>query len=111
MADFEEAGSRPLVMICGTLSTKDTGGFLQHFKGLAREVIAVPVPGEHAARSPEEVVAFAKAAGIPARVAESVGAALDALRTQDWFKPPRVLIAGSLYLAGWVLAENRQAPS
>jgi dihydrofolate synthase/folylpolyglutamate synthase len=69
------------------------------------------VPGEHAARSPEEVVAFAEAAGVSARVAESVGAALDALRGQDWPKPPRVLIAGSLYLAGSVLAENGQAPS
>ena len=110
MADFEEAQSRPLVMICGTLSTKDTGAFLAHFTGLAREVIAVPVPGEHAARSPEEVAGIAEAAGIAAREAGSVGAALDALRTQEWPKPPRVLIAGSLYLAGAVLAENGQAP-
>jgi dihydrofolate synthase/folylpolyglutamate synthase len=111
MADFEEAGSRPLVMICGTLSTKDTGAFLRHFKGLVREVIAVPVPGEHAARAPQEVADFARAAGLATRLASSVSAALDALKGEEWAKPPRVLIAGSLYLAGAVLAENGQAPT
>jgi len=111
MADFEEAGPRPLVLICGTLSSKDTAAFLAHFKGLAREVIAVPIPGEHAARPAEEVAAIAARAGLPARVAASVGAALDGLATQDWPAPPRVLIAGSLYLAGAVLEENGCPPT
>jgi dihydrofolate synthase/folylpolyglutamate synthase len=111
MADFEEAGSRPLVMICGTLSTKDTGAFLRHFKGLVREVIAVPVPGEHAARSASEVADLARGAGLAARTSDSVGAALDMLASESWPKPPRLLIAGSLYLAGAVLAENGQPPS
>ena len=67
MADFEEAQPRPLVMICGTLSTKDTGAFLAHFKGLVRETIAVPIPGEHVARTAEEVAEFARRAGLCAR--------------------------------------------
>jgi dihydrofolate synthase/folylpolyglutamate synthase len=44
-------------------------------------------------------------------VAASVGAALDGLAAQDWPAPPRVLIAGSLYLAGAVLAENGAPPT
>ena len=111
MADFEEASPRPLVLICGTLSTKDTGAFLAHFKGLAREVIAVPIPGEHVARPADEVAAFAARAGLSARVAPSVAAALDELAAQEWPKPPRILIAGSLYLAGAVLEENGSPPT
>ena len=111
MADFEEANPRPLALICGTLSSKDTAAFLAHFKGLAREVIAVPVPGEHAARPAQEVADIAARAGLPARVAASVAAALDGLAAQDWPAPPRVLIAGSLYLAGAVLEENGCPPT
>ncbi len=111
MADFEEAAPRPLVMICGTLSAKDTAAFLAHFKGLAREVIAVPIPGEHAARPAEEVAAFAARAGLSARVAADVGTALDVFAAQDWPQPPRILIAGSLYLAGAVLAQNDSPPT
>jgi dihydrofolate synthase/folylpolyglutamate synthase len=111
MADFEEAAPRPLAMICGTLKTKDTAAFLAHFKGLVREVIAVPIPGEHIARPAEEVAGFAASAGLAASVAPGVGAALDALCGRDWPKPPRILIAGSLYLAGAVLAENESLPN
>jgi dihydrofolate synthase / folylpolyglutamate synthase len=111
MADFEEANPRPLALICGTMSSKDTGAFLAHFKGLAREVIAVPIPGEHAARPAEEVAAFAAGAGLPTRVVDSVSAALDALAAENPGQPPRILIAGSLYLAGAVLQENNCPPT
>ena len=110
MADFEDASPRPLVMICGTLTTKDTAGFLAHFKGLAREAIAVPIEGDHAGRTAEEVVEIATRVGLPAEAAGSVGAALDLLAARDWPRPPRILIAGSLYLAGAVLEENGNAP-
>jgi len=110
MADFEEASSRPLVLICGTLTTKDTAGFLAHFKGLAREVIAVPIAGEHAARTAAEVAEIALCAGLAASAQDSVGEALAALAARDWPRPPRILIAGSLYLAGAVLAENGETP-
>ena len=110
MADFEEAASRPLALICGTLTTKDTAGFLAHFKGLAREAIAVPIEGEHVARSAEEVAVIARQAGLNAKPAASVGAALDALAERVWEKPPRILITGSLYLAGSVLEANGNLP-
>ncbi|OYX67487.1 MAG: bifunctional folylpolyglutamate synthase/dihydrofolate synthase [Rhizobiales bacterium 32-66-11] len=83
--------------------------FLAPFAGLAREVIAVPVPGEHKGLSPEEVAAAAAVLGMSGSVARDVGAALDGLAAFPLVPPPRVLIAGSLYLAGAVLQENGAA--
>lgn len=106
VGDLEERGPRPVILICGTLATKDTAGFLQPFQTLVREVIAVPVPGEHASRSAEDVAAIARDAIIASSTAESVEDALNAISARDWPVPPRILIAGSLYLAGEVLRAN-----
>jgi dihydrofolate synthase/folylpolyglutamate synthase len=106
MADFEEHGSRPLVLICGTLNTKDTAGFLRHFSGLAQETLAVPISGEHTGRPAEEVAALAQGVGLNAAACQSVEGALRFLAARDWPVPPRILIAGSLYLAGSVLEAN-----
>jgi dihydrofolate synthase / folylpolyglutamate synthase len=103
MADFEEKSPRPLILICGTLATKETRAFLRPFKGLAQEVIAVPIAGDHYGRLPTEVALAAQQEGIPAAASESVGSALEYLSARDWSAPPRILIAGSLYLAGEVL--------
>ncbi|QIB33919.1 bifunctional folylpolyglutamate synthase/dihydrofolate synthase [Ancylobacter pratisalsi] len=110
LADIEDRVSRPLVLIVGMLGSKDSGTFLAPFAGLARELIAVPVPGDHKAQPPEEVAAAAAAHGIAASTAASVAAALDGLRDYPVGPPPRVLIAGSLYLAGAVLGENGSLP-
>jgi dihydrofolate synthase/folylpolyglutamate synthase len=110
MADFEDRSPRPLVLICGTLATKDTAGFLRHFKGLVQEALAVPIPGEHAARSAEDVARIAADVGLSAAACGNVEAALRFLAARDWAKPPRILIAGSLYLAGAVLAANGPLP-
>ena len=105
-----EAGKRPLIMICGNLTTKDTAGFLRHFKDIIDHLIAVPIAGEHASRAPEEIEAFARAEGISASCAHNVAAALQS-EMMHAHKRPRILIAGSLYLAGLVLNENNQAPT
>jgi dihydrofolate synthase/folylpolyglutamate synthase len=110
MADFEDQSPRPLALICGTLTSKDTAGFLGHFKGLAQETLAVPIAGEHAGRSAEEVAAIARGVGLSAAACDSVASALRFLAAREWPKPPRILIAGSLYLAGAVLEENGAAP-
>jgi dihydrofolate synthase/folylpolyglutamate synthase len=106
MADFEEHGSRPLVLICGTLNTKDTAGFLRHFNGLVQETLAVPISGEHTGRPADEVAALAQSVGLNAAACQSVEAALRFLTAREWPVPPRILIAGSLYLAGSVLEAN-----
>ncbi|MDB5650525.1 MAG: FolC bifunctional protein [Hyphomicrobiales bacterium] len=111
MGDFEERRTRPLVIICGSLSTKDTAAFLRNFAGLAQEVLAVPVHGEHGGRTAQEVAALAQAAGLASAACESVEQALDYLAARDWPVAPRVLITGSLYLAGEVLAANGTPPA
>ena len=111
MAEFEERNPRPLVMIVGMLGTKDAQSFLGAFSGLAREVAAVTIPGQQAARPAAEVAALATAAGIPAHVEPSIEAALSTVAARSWPVPPRVLIAGSLYLAGEVLAINGTPPA
>jgi dihydrofolate synthase / folylpolyglutamate synthase len=110
MADREEKAPRPLVVVTGTLATKDTAAFLRAFTGLAQEVLAVPVHGEHAARTPNDVAALANGAGLPAVACESIESALRFLTARKWAMPPRVLIAGSLYLAGEVLRLNGTLP-
>ncbi len=110
LADFEEKAPRPLAIICGSLATKDTAAFLRAFKGLAQEVLAVPVNGEHAGRTPREVAALANAEGIPGVACESLDSALRFLAARDWPVSPRILITGSLYLAGEVLRFNETPP-
>lgn len=110
LADLEERSSAPLVMIVGMLGTKDAEGFFAPFRGLTRDVIAVPIPGQMAARPAAEVAQLALAAGMRAETATSVEAALATVNRRVWARPPRILIAGSLYLAGEVLAANGTPP-
>ena len=110
MGDLGERSDAPLVLIVGLLGTKDADGFLSHFVGLARALIAVPISGQVAARPPEEVAEIAERAGLSARVAHSVEAALAAVGDIAFERPPRILICGSLYLAGQVLAANGTPP-
>ena len=110
MADFEELSPRPLILICGTLTAKDTFGFLAHFEDLAREVLAVPISGEHASRPAAELASIAESVGLPAKPFDGVLSALTDLARRDWPTPPRILITGSLYLAGSVLEENGNLP-
>lgn len=110
MADFEEQAPKPLILVCGTLTTKDTAGFLANFRDLAREVIAVPIGGEHQARTAAEVAEAAQSVGLAATTAADFQAALRAVAGRSWPVAPRVLIAGSLYLAGEVLKANGTLP-
>jgi dihydrofolate synthase/folylpolyglutamate synthase len=110
LADLEERVSRPLVLIVGMLSSKDCAGFLSNFTGLARRVIAVPVPGSDNGLSAEAVADAARAIGLPAMSRDNLTEALDAARKLDLEPPPRILITGSLYLAGDVLRENGTPP-
>jgi dihydrofolate synthase/folylpolyglutamate synthase len=110
LADLEERVSRPLVLVIGMLSTKDAAGFLGNFAGLARRVVAVPIAGQENAIVPETIAELARAAGIPATSRDSVEDALTAIGGLDLDPPPRILITGSLYLAGQVLAASGTLP-
>ena len=110
MAHFEDRHARPLILLCGALSTKDTSAFLRHFSRLARELIALPIPGEHVARTAPEIAALAAEAGIANSCAENIQSALRSLSARQWQTAPRILICGSLYLAGAILAANGTPP-
>ncbi|HEY4981722.1 MAG TPA: folylpolyglutamate synthase/dihydrofolate synthase family protein [Pseudolabrys sp.] len=111
LADLEERVSRPLVLIVGMLASKDCEGFLRNFTGLARRLIAVPVPGAENGLSAEAVADAARAIGLPATSRDNLTEALETARKLDLDPPPRILITGSLYLAGEVLRENGTPPS
>lgn len=96
--------ARPTHLICGMLNTKDVTGYMRPLAPHATSLFAVSIPGEAATLPAEATRDAARAAGIPAESAESVLAALQAIRARD--ASARVLICGSLYLAGQVLREN-----
>jgi dihydrofolate synthase/folylpolyglutamate synthase len=110
IADLEEKIERPLYLICGMLKNKDAKGFLSAFRGLARHVVTVAIPGEAASMGAGALYDAARAAGLDAAPAEDLDDAM--LQLNAWARaharetPPRILICGSLYLAGKVLAEN-----
>ena len=111
MADLEERSPRPLYLIAGMLNTKDPVGFFKHFAGLVRRVYTVPVPMSPAGRDPVELAAIAADGGLPTAIAGSVSEAIDAIADEvNAMGPPRILICGSLYLAGSVLADNGTPP-
>jgi dihydrofolate synthase/folylpolyglutamate synthase len=110
LGDLEERVPRPLVLVVGMLATKDCDGFLRNFAGLARRVIAVPIPRQEKSLTAEAVADAARRAGIPAESRETIEAALAAVGQLGLNPPPRILITGSLYLAGEVLALNGTPP-
>ncbi len=111
LGDLEERVPRPLVVIVGMMANKDASGFLTNFAGLTRHIIAVPIPDRAGAMPVQTLVDAGRALGMRVETADSAGAALQSLRRLAYEVPPRVLICGSLYLAGHVLAENGTLPA
>jgi dihydrofolate synthase/folylpolyglutamate synthase len=110
LGDLEERVPRPVVLIVGMLATKDHDGFLRNFAGLARHLIAVPIASDKSL-PPAVVADTARAIGIPADAVSDIGAAFDAVAALGLTPPPRILVTGSLYLAGDVLAANGTPPT
>jgi len=110
LADLEERISRPLVLIIGMLATKDAEGFLRNFTGLTRKMVALPIHQDKAL-SADTLTDIARKIGIPAERAETIEGALSHVGQLGLIPPPRILITGSLYLAGEVLAANGTPPS
>ena len=104
------AAGRPFHIILGMLQNKDAGGFLKPFSGRTATVHTVPVP-DHPHHEPAQLAIAARANGLTAFAAK------DPLHALEWIthhadraQPPVVLIGGSLYLAGAMLAENNTLP-
>jgi dihydrofolate synthase / folylpolyglutamate synthase len=110
LAEMNERNPRPLFMVAGMLATKDSTAFFRSFAGLVSEVIAIGIRGQDAARSPEDVAAQAERAGLKAAVASGLPEALARIGSAVGTAPPRIIVAGSLYLAGEVLAFDGALP-
>ncbi|WP_170330378.1 bifunctional folylpolyglutamate synthase/dihydrofolate synthase [Ruegeria arenilitoris] len=96
--------NRPTHMICGMLNTKDVTGYLAPLAKRAQSLTAVSIPGEAATLSAEDTAAAAGRVNLPATTADSVSDALMKIIAEN--PQARVLICGSLYLAGNILREN-----
>ena len=110
LGDLEERVSRPLVVIVGMMANKDAGAFLANFAGLTRHIMAVQIPDRDNAMPPDRLADAARALGMRVESSASVEAALRSLARLVYEVPPRILITGSLYLAGHVLSANGMPP-
>ena len=94
----------PLVLLFASLTSKDAAGVLQPFRGIASQVLTLPIEG-HECRSPGELATLATDMGFASRDYRGIADALVAVR-----KKARVLVFGSLYLAGEALSLNGSLP-
>ncbi len=108
LAELDEADEKPLVLIVGMLRSKAAEEWLRAFSGLAAQVVAVDIPGQEAAMAPQELAAAACRAGLAARTAGSLPEALRLASHSRPGEPVRIVIAGSLYLAGHALARGAE---
>ena len=112
MAELEAKLSRPLILVTGILANKDIGGFLDAFEGLASAVIGIGIK-DHASLAPETLAEIALNRGLTSQVASNLtdavqravntGQAVSRQNNSEPITGPRILICGSLYLAGEVL--------
>ncbi len=111
LGDLEERVSRPLVVIAGMMANKDPQAFLANFAGLTRHIIAVPIPDIENAMPVDRLPDAARSLGMRVEIAPGIEAALRGLSKLAYEVPPRILISGSLYLAGHVLGLNGTPPA
>lgn len=104
IADLEDKSAKPLTLVVGMLGHKDAENFLKPFVGLAGNLIAVPIPGAHEKPfDPADLAALATSLGFRAETAPDVPSALQRIAKRRT-GAHRILVTGSLYLAGSVLA-------
>jgi dihydrofolate synthase / folylpolyglutamate synthase len=98
-------------VIVGMMANKDADAFLANFAGLTRHIIAVQIPNVDNSMSPDRLADAARQLGMRVETAANVEAGLSSLARLAYEVPPRILITGSLYLAGHVLAANGTPPA
>ncbi len=95
----------PTYVVCGMVGKKDAGGYMQAIAPRVKALWAVAIPEDKESKQPSEVADDARKAGISAKEAASIEAALAEIATIAETSA-LVLIAGSLYLAGFILKTN-----
>ena len=106
MADLAARDPKPLVLVAGMLDTKDAAGFFAPFAGLAAHVETVTIPDAPASLPAEKLAEAARTAGLDATPAASLESAVARATVDAGRASPRVLICGSLYLAGHILRDH-----
>ncbi|WP_171175557.1 folylpolyglutamate synthase/dihydrofolate synthase family protein [Ruegeria sp. HKCCD8929] len=101
---LDKLPKRPTHMICGMLNTKDVTGYLAPLAEHADSLTAVSIPGEPNTLSAKDTASAAESVNLPSIIALNVASAVDRITAQD--PQARILICGSLYLAGNILREN-----
>jgi dihydrofolate synthase / folylpolyglutamate synthase len=102
LKDLNAKNPKPLIIIWGMLNTKHPGAFIANFKGISERVITIAIPGEINTISADDLALAAKQNGIASSAAPSLEKALE--QAAQLHPAPRIVICGSLYLAGHVLA-------
>lgn len=95
---------QPTYLICGMLNTKDVAGYMRPLANVAQALYAVSIPGEPNTLKAEETAALAAAQGLAGQACENLDQAISAITAIE--PAARILICGSLYLAGAVLREH-----
>jgi len=111
LGDLEERVARPLVVIVGMMANKEAAAFLSNLAGLTRHIIVVPIPDQDNAMAPSALADAARTLGMRVEIADGVEVALSGIARLAYEVPPRILITGSLYLAGHVLKLNGTPPT
>ena len=104
LADLEDRVSRPTVLVLGMLASRTPADFLAPFEGLISSIIATPIDDEPGAMSAQELAAACAGLDMDVQVASDVEHAVRLAGSSG--EPVRLLVAGSLYLAGHLLALN-----
>ena len=95
---------RPTHLVCGMLNTKDIAGYLRPLAAHARSLVAIDIPGEPNTLPAATTAGVAQDVGMIATTAADAADAIARVVSRD--PKARILICGSLYLAGRVLREN-----
>jgi dihydrofolate synthase/folylpolyglutamate synthase len=96
---------QPIYLVVGMINTKRPDDFLKPLKKYVASIKAVKIPNEEASLSAEEIVKVAKKIKFPASAATSVKEAIKQIICETKV-PGKILICGSLYLAGTILKDN-----
>ncbi len=106
---FSDQGDLPLHMICAMMAAKDAQGFLMPLCPLVKKIYGIPIVGENS-YSADEITDMARQTGMTADAAKSPQDALKNIQRAAGGRAVRVLIAGSLFLAGQILSQNDLLP-
>lgn len=107
IADLLSSLPGKTVMISAMMASKDAAGYFAEMARGASHVYTIPNAGRHSGATPEDLAAAASAAGMKSVPCQSIQQAMDKAAE---LKPDRILICGSLYLAGEVLSANDEVP-